>query len=74
MSRVCEVTGKRRLVGHKVSHSNMKSKVRKAPNLKTKKIFDPKTGKTVKVRIAVSTLRSLDKIGSLSKAIKKLSK
>jgi len=74
MSRVCEVTGKRRQVGHKVSHSNMKTKVRNAPNLKTKKIFDPKTGKTIKVRLSTNAIRTLDKIGSLTKALKKLSK
>ena len=49
MSRVCDLTGKRRLVGNKVSHANNKTKMTQKPNLQTKRVFDPVTGETVSV-------------------------
>ena len=48
MSRSCDLTGKRRLVGNKVSHANNKTKMTQKPNLQTKRVFDPETGKTIK--------------------------
>jgi len=71
MARTCDLTGKRRLVGHKVSHSNIKTKMTQQPNLQTKRIFDPETGKTVKLRLSTSAIRTLDKVGSLSKFVRK---
>lgn len=71
MARTCDLTGKRRLVGNKVSHSNIKTKMTQQPNLQTKKIFDPETGRTVKLRLSTSAIRTLDKIGSLSKFVRK---
>ena len=44
MSRVCDLTGKRRLVGNRVSHANNKTKMTQRPNLHTKRVFDPVTG------------------------------
>ena len=44
MSRVCQVTGKVPVTGHKVSHSNIKTKRRFLPNLQTKRIWDAETG------------------------------
>ena len=71
MAMACDLTGKRRLVGNKVSHANNKTKMTQKPNLKTKVIFDPDTGKKIKLRLSTSAIRSLDKIGSLSKFLKK---
>jgi large subunit ribosomal protein L28 len=71
MTRVCELTGKRRLVANKVSHSNNKTKIKKEVNLHSKKIFDPATGKTVKLRLCTRAIRNLDKMGSLTKLLKK---
>ncbi len=71
MARTCDLTGKRRLVGHKVSHSNIKTKKTQQPNLQTKRVFDPETGKTVKLRLSTSAIRTLDKVGSLSKFVRK---
>ncbi len=71
MSRTCDLTGKRRLVGNKVSHSNIKTKMTQQPNLKTKKVFDPETGKTIRLRLSTSAIRTLDKVGSLSKFLRK---
>ncbi len=71
MSRVCDLTGKRRLVGNKVSHAKNKTKMRQQVNLHNKKIFDPETGLTYNLRLSTRAIRSLDKVGSLTKFIKK---
>ncbi|MGB0452226.1 MAG: 50S ribosomal protein L28 [Bacteriovoracaceae bacterium] len=71
MSRVCELTGKRRLVGNKVSHAKNRSKMTQQPNLQTKRVFDPETGKTIKLRLSTKAIRTLDKLGSLSAFRKK---
>tara|TARA_R110000868_G_scaffold204946_1_gene453126 strand:+ start:17653 stop:17949 length:297 start_codon:yes stop_codon:yes gene_type:complete len=71
MARVCDLTGKRRLVGNKVSHANNKTKMTQKPNLQMKRIFDPETGQTVKLRLSTSAIRTLDKVGSLSKFVRK---
>ncbi len=71
MSRVCDLTGKRRQVANKVSHSNIKTKTLKQVNLHTKRVFDPETGQTIKLRLSAKAIRSLDKIGSLSKFLRK---
>jgi large subunit ribosomal protein L28 len=71
MSRRCDLTGKRRLVGNKVSHSNNKTKMTQRPNLQTKRVFDPETGETIRLRLSVHAIRTLDKVGSLSKFVRK---
>ncbi len=71
MSRVCDLTGKRRLVGNKVSHSNIKTKMTQKPNLKMKTVFDPETGKTIRLKLSTRAIRTLDKVGSLSKFLRK---
>lgn len=71
MARVCDLTGKRRLVGNKVSHANNKTKMTQKPNLQTKRIYDPETGETVKLRLSTRAIRTLDKVGSLSKFLRK---
>ncbi len=63
MSRVCQLTGKRPMKGHKVSHSNMKTKRRFLPNLFTKKFFMPETGQFVTLKVCSSALRNIDKKG-----------
>lgn len=74
MSRVCDLTGKNRLVGNKVSHSNIKTKMTQKVNLQTKRVFDPESGQTVKLRLSTRAIRTLDKLGSLSKFLRKYGK
>ena len=71
MSRTCDLTGKRRLVGNNVSHANNKTKNRKQINLHSKKVYDPTTGQTIKLRLTTHAIRTLDKVGSLTKYLKK---
>ena len=63
MSRVCELTGKKVMVGHKVSHSNHKTKRRFSPNLKTKRFFIPEENKWVTLKVSASALRNVNKKG-----------
>ena len=65
MSRVCTITNKRPLVGNNVSKSNVKTKRKQFPNLQLKKIYIPELNKTVKIKLSVSALKSIDKVGLL---------
>ena len=69
MSKVCEITGKRTIVGNKVSHSNHKTKRTFMPNLQTKKFFIPEENKWITLKVSTSALRTITKIG-ISAAIK----
>jgi large subunit ribosomal protein L28 len=71
MSRTCDLTGKRALVGNKVSHAKNRTKVKKQVNLHHKKVFDPETGETLRLRLSAKAIRTLDKLGSLSKFLRK---
>ena len=71
MSRQCDLTGKRRLVGNLVSHANNKTKTTQRPNLQTKRIYDPESGRTIKLRLSTRAIRTLDKVGGLSKFLRK---
>ena len=51
MSRVCQITGKKVMVGNNVSHANNKTKRKFYPNLQTKKFFVPETGETVILKV-----------------------
>ena len=63
MSRKCQVTGKRRLVGNSVSHSHRKTKRVQQPNLIKKRIFIPEENRTITVRLSARALRSMNRKG-----------
>ncbi|MEM7435925.1 MAG: 50S ribosomal protein L28 [Myxococcota bacterium] len=63
MARVCDVTGKRKLKGNKVSHSNRKSRKFQQPNLQTKRFWLPSENRWVKLRVSVDAIRTIDKRG-----------
>jgi large subunit ribosomal protein L28 len=63
MARLCKITGKKPLVGHNVSHSNTKTKMRQHPNLRTKRLFDESTGTWVTIKLSTSALRNITKLG-----------
>ncbi|HRG38440.1 MAG TPA: 50S ribosomal protein L28 [Bacteroidia bacterium] len=63
MSRVCEITGKKAIVGNKVSHSNTKTKRKFNVNLKVKKFFLPEENKWITLRISTSALKTINKNG-----------
>ena len=63
MSRVCEITGKKAIVGNKVSHSNAKTKRKFNVNLQVKKFFLPEENKWITLRLSTSALRTINKNG-----------
>jgi large subunit ribosomal protein L28 len=65
MSRECELSGKSPMTGHRVSHSNVKSKRRFLPNLVNVTLHSETLARSFKMRIAASTLRTVDKHGGL---------
>ena len=73
MGRTCDLTGKRRMVGNNVSHAKNKTKKIQQVNLHTKRVYDPDSGQTIKLRLSANAIRTLDKVGSLSKFIRKYS-
>jgi large subunit ribosomal protein L28 len=65
MSRRCELTGKSAQVGHKVSHSNIKTKRRFLPNLVNVTLISDSLGRSVRLRISANALKSVDHRGGL---------
>src|SRR5881396_270844 len=65
MSRRCDLTGKGVLVGHKVSHSNIKTKRRFLPNLLNVTMISDALERSVKLRVSANTLRTVDHRGGL---------
>lgn len=65
MSWRCDLTGKKPLVGHKVSHSNIKTLRRFMPNLRNVTLISDTLGRKVRVRVSASALKSVDHRGGL---------
>jgi large subunit ribosomal protein L28 len=63
MARVCEVTGKRPLGGHHVSHANNKTKRRYLPNLQYRRFWVESENRWVRLRVSQAGLRTIDKKG-----------
>ena len=61
----CELTGKGPLVGHKVSHSNIKTKRRFLPNLVNVTLTSDTLGRSVRARISTNALKTVDHRGGL---------
>ena len=65
MSRVCELTGTGPMVGHNVSHSNIKTKRRFLPNLVNVTLHSEALDQRFSMRVAAKALRTVDKLGGL---------
>ena len=65
MARRCDLTGKTAQVGHKVSHSNRKTKRRFLPNLLNVTLMSDALGRSVRLRISANALRTIDHRGGL---------
>ena len=63
MARVCQVTGKRPMVGNNVSHANNKTKRRFLPNLQYRRFWLETENRWVRLRISNAALRLIDKVG-----------
>ncbi len=65
MSWRCELTGKTRQIGHKVSHSNHKTKRRFLPNLLNVTLLSDVLNRKVRLRISANALKTVDHRGGL---------
>ena len=65
MSRICQIFGVKPMSGNNVSHSNRKTRRRFLPNLKEVRFFSNSLGVYIKLRIATSTLRTINKNGGI---------
>tara|TARA_B100001758_G_C18179478_1_gene488662 strand:- start:243 stop:467 length:225 start_codon:yes stop_codon:yes gene_type:complete len=63
MSRVCQVTGKKAMVGNNVSHSNKKTKRKFNINLVKKRFFIKEENRWVTLRLSTSAIRNINKKG-----------
>ena len=63
MSRVCQVTGKKTIVGNNVSHANNKTRRKFLPNLHYKKFWVESQNRWVRLRVSNHGLRTIDKNG-----------
>ena len=63
MARVCQVTGKKPMVGNNVSHAQNKTKRRFLPNLQNRKFWVESENRWVSLRITNDALRTIDKNG-----------
>ncbi|SFO03227.1 50S ribosomal protein L28 [Nitrosospira briensis] len=63
MARVCEVTGKKPMTGHHVSHANNKTKRRFLPNLQCRRFWVESERRWISLRLSNAALRTIDKNG-----------
>jgi large subunit ribosomal protein L28 len=73
MSRQCDLTGKKALVGHKVSHSNIKTKRRFLPNLVNVTLMSDALNRSVRLRVSTNALKTVDHRGGLDAFLVKAS-
>ena len=74
MSRVCQITGKRMMVGNNVSHSKRRTKRRFYPNLFNKRYFLPEENRWVEIKVSAAGMRNINKKGlkeALDEAVEK---
>ncbi|HEY5723372.1 MAG TPA: 50S ribosomal protein L28 [Allosphingosinicella sp.] len=73
MSRICELTGKGRQVGHNVSHANNKTKRTFLPNLQNVTLMSDALGRGIRLRVSMNGLRSVEHVGGLDNWLAKTS-
>ena len=73
MSRICELTGKGRMVGNNVSHANNKTKRTFLPNLQNVTLISDALAKSVRLRVSTHGLRSVEHVGGLDNWLLKTS-
>lgn len=66
MARVCQVTGKKPITGHKVSFSNKKAKRRFLPNLQKKRFYLVEEDRWITLKLSSDAIRTINKNGLYS--------
>lgn len=70
MSRICQITGKKAMVGNNVSHSKRRTKRKFDVNLFDKKFYLPDEDRWVKLTVSAAGLRTINKVGIKSAIVK----
>ncbi len=73
MARICELTGKGRMVGNNVSHANNKTKRVFLPNLQNVTLLSDSLERGIKLRVSTSGIRSVEHVGGLDNWLLKTS-
>lgn len=63
MSKICQVTGKRVIVGNNVSHSKKRTKRTFEPNLFQKKFYLPEEDRWIRLKVSAAGIRLINKKG-----------
>ena len=63
MSKVCQLTGKRVITVNNVSHSKRRTRITFAPNLFTRKFFNPDTNEWITLKVSAAGIRNITKNG-----------
>mgnify|MGYP001174181849 CR=1 FL=1 len=63
MARKCQISGKTKQYGHRVSHANNKTNHVFDSNLQSKRIWIPELKRTVRVKLSTRVIRTIDKLG-----------
>jgi large subunit ribosomal protein L28 len=66
MARKCQLTGIKPLSGHNISHAHNVTNRWQKPNIRTKKIYVPELGRSVRLKISTRALRTIDKKGLMA--------
>jgi large subunit ribosomal protein L28 len=69
MSRICQITGKKVMIGNNVSHSKRRTKREFAPNLKVKRFWLEEEKRFVTLKVSANGIRTINKVG-LKQALK----
>lgn len=73
MARICQVTGKKPLVGNNVSHANNRTKRKFYPNLQKKRFYIPEEGRWITLKVSAAGIKTINKNG-LTATLKKAQK
>lgn len=63
MAKVCQVTGRKRMVGYNVAHSKLRTKRTFDINLKTKKFWSEEENRFITLRVSAKGMRTIEKNG-----------
>ncbi|MBO5804036.1 MAG: 50S ribosomal protein L28 [Bacteroidales bacterium] len=63
MARVCQITGKKRVIGNNVSHSKRRTKREFAPNLRTKRFWSEEEQRFITLKVSAAGIRNINKNG-----------
>ncbi|MBN2359287.1 MAG: 50S ribosomal protein L28 [Deltaproteobacteria bacterium] len=66
----CQMTGKRHMVGNRVSHANNRTKKAREANIQSKRFYIPEQGRWVRLKVSTRAIRTITKDGVLKCAKK----